>query len=589
FLKTLYTEGLLQFERNQHCWHWQIEVIRARDITSNVVDLLAAKIQQLTPETQHVLKLAACIGNRFDLDTLATVCQQSPSSTLISLQASIQTGLIVPLTDSYKLVLLGVQTQAEVEFKFVHDRIQQAAYSLIPEFDRQQLHYQIGNRLLNHTSSEQQEQHLFDIVNHLNLSLSLLQTPQEQEKVARLNLLAGEKAAESAAYESALKYLQVGLSLLRQETWLQHYDLALALHQAATEAAYLNGNFAQMEQLAETVMQHAATLPDRIKIYEVKMQAYASRTQFLQALEIAIQGLALLGIHFPEPPTPSDIEAAFGETAAKLSGKSIPELIHLPRMINPLTLMAMRLLASANAPAFQAAPMLFPLIILKLVMLSLNYGNTDISALGYGLYGIMLGGIMQQIETSYEFSELALKLLDQFDNPSIRCKTLFVINASVRFRKIHLKETIQPLQEAYQLGITHGDIEFAGYSALHHCDHCFFTGLPLPELKNKLVAYIRSLTQLKELTNADALRAYYQTVLHLTTPSPHPEQLIGTIYDENREIPLLHQANHHKGLFYLYFSKLFLCFLFGKYTEATTAIKLAEPYLDGGRVNAVFP
>ncbi len=592
FIKSLYTENLLKFDRKTGNWQWSMEEIQNLGITDNVVDLMAGKIQKLHEQTQKILKLSACVGNRFDLKTLAYTAELSLQETSKILREAISHGLILPLSNDYKSVEFDVPLPSNnptIEYKFVHDRIQQAAYSLISENESQIVHWQIGQRLLNQTPIEQREEKIFDITNQLNQGRDLIQQQSERDHLAQLNLLAGEKAKASAAYSSALGYFEISLELLEKESWQTQYDLTLNLYSLAAESAYLNGRFYQMEQWANIVLENAKTVVDKIKVYEVKIQAYAGQIQFLEALKIGLQALQTFGVYLPISPTSEDIENAFAQTASKVMGRSIEDLINLPPMTDAVAPLIMQLLISLNAPAYQAAPPLFPLIILQMVNLSIDYGNNDLSAFGYAGYSNILGGIIMDIDSSYEFVKLALNLLDKFPNPLIRCKTTFMANTSIRFRKIHLQETIQPLLDAYQLGIDTGDIEFAGYSILHHCDHCFFTSMPLPKLQRKLLTYIQALHQLEESTNANALKVYQQTVLNLITTSAEPGILIGEIYNETKEVPLLQQANHHKGLFYIYFNKLLLCYYFDQFHQAIENVNKAENYLDGGRVNAVFP
>ncbi|MBD0386902.1 MAG: serine/threonine-protein kinase PknK, partial [Nostoc sp. C3-bin3] len=592
FLKSLYTEGLLEFNHQIKKWQWSIEQIQEQQITDNIVDLMALKIQKLNKKTQEVLQLAACIGNSFDLQTLAFAGELSQRETVQTLKVAIAQGLILPLSNAHKSVELDVPLPSDspaIEYKFVHDRIQQAGYSLIPESERRNFHLQIGKQLLQQSSAQQREQNIFDITNQLNLGKELIQIQSDRDELAQLNLIAGEKAKASTAYNSALRYFQTGLDLLADNCWQTQYDLALALYSLAAETAYLNGRLDQMEQLVSRVLENARTLEAKIKVYEVKIQAYAGQMQFLEALEIGLQSLAELGVDLPVAPTPEEIERSFSNTAHNLEGKRVEDLLYLPPMTDIVASLSIRLLANLMAPAYQAAPTLFPLIILEMVNLSIKDGNHDLSAFAFAAYSNILGSVLLEIETGYQFVQLALKLLDQSSNLLIRCKTLFMANTSVRFRNVHLKETIKPLQDAYQIGIETGDLEFAGYSILHHCDHCFFTDMPLSELEQKLQNYIQVLTQLKESTNVNALKVYQQTVLNLMTTSPTLHLLIGEAYDESKELPLLQQANHHKGLFYLYFNKLFLCYYFQNFLQAVDNANQAENYPSGGRSNAVFP
>ncbi|HYX14596.1 MAG TPA: AAA family ATPase [Nostoc sp.] len=591
FLKSLYTEGLLEFDHQTKKWQWSIELIQNRRITDNIVELMTGKIQKLNEKTQQVLQLSACIGNSFDLETLAFAAELSQREAAQALGVAIAQGLILPMSNAYKSVVLDVPLPGNpaIEYKFVHDRIQQAAYSLIPESERRNAHLQIGKQLLQQASAEQREQNIFDITNQLNLGKELIKIQAEQDELAQLNLMAGEKAKASTAYSSALKYFQIGLDLLADNCWQTQYDLTLALYSLAAETAYLNGDLELMEELVSCVLENTKSLAAKIKVYEVKIQAYCGQMQFLEALAIGLQALEELGVHLPTAPTPEEIQQAFSNTVRTLEGREVEDLFDLPSMTDAIASLSIRLLANLLAPSYQAAPALFPLIILEMVNLSIKYGNHDLSAFAYAAYSNILGSVLLEIETAYQFVQLALKLLEQSSNLLIRCKTLFMANASVRFRNVHLKETIKPLQEAYQIGIETGDLEFAAYSILHHCDHCFFTDMPLSELEQKLESYIQVLTQLKESTNANALKVYQQTVLNLMTTSPTPEVLIGEAYDESQELPLLQQANHHKGLFYLYFNKLFLCYYFENFPQAVDNANQAENYPNGGRSNAVFP
>lgn len=606
FLRALYVEQLLTFDYQRSEWQWSIEEIQQRNITDNVVELLVTKIQRFAQSTQNALRQAACIGNQFDLQTLAFVSYSTSipnesdvvgaevsllQNTTALLKDAVNIGLIIPLNNSYKRIELGIpepDDASRMEYKFAHDRIQQAAYSLNSEAERPALHWQIGQQILHHTPLEQREQRIFDIVNQLNLGIALAQTAERSELV-QLNLLAAQKAKASAAYTAAMQYLNTALTLLPQDSWNTDYDLTLALYTLAAEAAYLNGELKQTEQFAAIVLAHARTLSDQVKIYEVQIQAYGSQMQFLAALEIGLKTLAELGVVLSVSPTQADMESAFAETAALLADKQIQSLIHLPPMTDAIAIQSLRILTHLLAPSYQAAPPLFPFLILKMVNLSVRYGNHELSAFAYAAYANILNCVVLDLDQSYEFVQLGLHLLEQFHNSLIRCKTLFMANCSVRFCKVHVRETIQPLQEAYQLGIESGDIEFAAYSILHHCDHCFFIGMPLAEVERKIADYIEALTQLKESTNTNALRVYQQTIANLTQPSSDPTLLMGAVYDESQELPLLQQANHQKGLFYLYFNKLLLSCHFQDADKAVENADQANRYPDGGRSNAVFP
>ncbi|MBV8887475.1 MAG: serine/threonine-protein kinase PknK, partial [Chroococcidiopsidaceae cyanobacterium CP_BM_RX_35] len=245
-LRFLYQEKLLLFDFDLGYWQWEIKQIQAIEITDNVAELMVDKIQKLPQNTQNILKLAACIGNYFDLNVLAVVLEKSCKTTAEELWEALQSGLILPLNDTYKLVQLMDQfDDLVVRYKFLHDRVQQAAYALIPDEQKKEVHLKVGQLLLKkiHVNRDSLEEHIFDIVNHINIGAELITNQTEREELAQLNLTAGCKAKVSTAYESAVKYLNLGLKLLGNNSWLNQYELTLALYTETVEAEYLSTNF----------------------------------------------------------------------------------------------------------------------------------------------------------------------------------------------------------------------------------------------------------------------------------------------------------------------------------------------------------
>jgi serine/threonine protein kinase len=316
-LKSLYNENLLSFNFNQGCWQWDIQRLKDIDITDNVVELMINQIHKLSLKTQNILKFAACIGDKFTLDVLGIVNQKSLSETAADLWESLQTGLVLPLDQSYKIPLVISTAQNEqltndldtqgafrrveqltIAYKFLHDRVQQAAYALIPDSQKKETHLKIGQLLLQNITPEERKENIFALVNQLNYGTDLLTLESEKYELAELNLIAGQKAKAAAAYESAMRYLKVGLELLAVNSWQNQYELTLALYESGVETAYLNGDFEQMEKWATVVLQQAKTPIDKMKVYEVKIQACMAQVKQLEAIKIGLQALELLGISF---------------------------------------------------------------------------------------------------------------------------------------------------------------------------------------------------------------------------------------------------------------------------------------------------
>jgi len=213
FLKSLYQHALLVFDLKTQQWQWDIDKIAALDIADNVVELMAGKISLFSSETQTALKLGACIGSQFDLKTLSLIGQYSQSDTLSHLWAAIEAGLLLPLDDHYKS--LETTGDKNSRFKFQHDRIQQAAYSLIPEADKSALHLKIGRLLLANTAERDLEEHVFEIVNQLNSGQALITDDEERITLVRLNLQAGNKAKAGTAIHAAINYFSHGYHVVR--------------------------------------------------------------------------------------------------------------------------------------------------------------------------------------------------------------------------------------------------------------------------------------------------------------------------------------------------------------------------------------
>ncbi|MBE8989839.1 AAA family ATPase [Nostoc sp. LEGE 12450] len=572
FLRMLHSENLLTFDAEHLCWQWNIAKIQAQDITDNVVELLLSQLNKLPENTQQILQLAACIGAEFNLDTLAIVCEQSPKAISLDLLVAIQAGLIQPISELDENLLVQ-------EYKFLHDRVQQAAYALTDESQKLGVHLQIGRNLLEKTSPEQLAERLFEIVDQLNYGTELISEQSERNQIVKLNLQAGQKALAATAYEAAFKYFNAGLKLLDGESWQREYGLTLALHSEAAEAAYLSGHFDEMERLVEEVLNRAKTVLDKVKAYDSRIQAWLSRGDPKEALKTGLEVLQLLGISLVEAPSQLDVQAGLEETASRLVGREIEDLIDLPEMIEPVPLAAIYILVSTVGAAFNVSPTLMVLIVCKMVNLSIANGNAIWSLLGYAAYGMMLCGVVQDLELGYRFGKLSLNLAKRLNNKRVNCKTLLMVNFHIIHWKDHLKETFPVLAEAYQSGIESGEFEFASYCAFSLCYYPFFAGQELTELEQQTAIYRKATHQIRRETASIWLAMLQQTILNLRGQSENPSRLVGCIYDEEQALSWAIAVKDGTSLHYFYLNKLILCYLFGEHEQAAKTATLAEQYL----------
>ncbi|MEZ2226111.1 MAG: AAA family ATPase [Microcoleus sp.] len=594
-LQALYQEKLLRFEFDSGNWQWNLEEIQAIGITDkNVVELIASRIEKLPETTQQILKLAACIGNIFTLDVLSVVSKESPTVTASELWPALQSGLVLPLNDAYKIPLVGdwelgdfrllADSRSQISYKFLHDRVQQAAYSLIPDSDKKATHLKIGQLLLQNgghsstsltdrggaapTASELAE-NVFDIVNQLNIGVEFITEKTEKDELAKLNLIAGKKAKASNAYEAAVRYLNAGLELLAADSWQTDYQLTLNLYVAATEAEYLNTNFERSQYLADVVLAQAFSVLDKIKVYEIQIQSYMSQNQMLKAIDTGLRALEILGFFLSEIPP---------EGLAGIKLPQLEELDNIPVMTDEYQLATMRILSVILTPAFAGKPELFPQIIFTMVDLCVKYGHSALGAIAYSWYGLLLAGAVGEIEAGYHSGKLALKLLDQFNAKEFKCKIYHLFNTFVRHWKEHARETIPPLMEAIQSGLETGDLEFSSYNALNCCSCPFLIGEPLENVNVKQIKYLELSLKLKQNISSELLSIWGQIILNLIGKSESKSQLIGDRFNEVESLPRLQATNNYMSLFTVYFAKMLLSYLFKESEQALASASLAAEY-----------
>lgn len=578
FLQSLYTEQLLKFDTHAKAWSWNLEQIVTMSITDNVVELMTQKIQRLSESAQKNLQLSACIGNQFDLQTLSIINEKSQKETANELWDTIQAGLILPVGDNYKFIQTAQdENKLKVTYKFAHDRIQQAAYFLIPEQDKQAVHWKVGQLLLENTPQHVLRQRIFDIVNQLNFSIEAINVQLERDKVAQLNLIAGKKAKASSAWETAWNYLRIGRNCLSADSWTLQYDLTLELYVEAVEVASSCGKFDEMEKLASLVLQQATSLLDKVKVYEVKIQGYTAQNKPLEAIETALSVLKMLGIRLPKKPNKIDILLKLVRTKLNFVGKRIEDLIQLPEMTDPYKLAAMRILSDVAAAVYFAVPELFPIIVFEQVNLSLKYGNTATSSYAYATYGLILSGeVVGDIESGYQFGQLALRLVEKFNAKELKGRTLFIVNFFIKHWKEHLKETINPLLDAYLIGLETGNLEYAAYSINAYSHHSYILGKELPILEREMTMYANALKQVGQETGFYYIQLNRQVVLNLMGQAEDKCRLIGESYDEDKMLPIHLEANTQNICHSLYFYKIFLGYLFQDYQQAFKYTSLIE-------------
>ncbi|BAZ04741.1 AAA family ATPase [Calothrix sp. NIES-3974] len=582
FLKALQEDGYIRFNIQRGYWECDITQVNALSLTNDVVEFMTWQLQKLPPQTQRVLKFAACVGNQFDLETLGVICEETATEVATALWKALQEGLILPTTQVYKFFQDIDSVAAEIpnpQYRFLHDRVQQAAYCLIPEGEKQTTHLQIGQLLQRNLSDSVREEKLFEIVGHWNLAADLITDLQERENLVRLNLAAGKKARNSAAYASARNFFQTGIKLLSGDCWDNQYELTLDLYISAAESAYLNADIAEMELMANQVLNSARTPLDRVKIYEIQINVLTAQGRMLEAIATGRDILAQLGVEFATTSDQSLLNQILQTLSQQLHGKQVEELANLPLMEEPRVIAAIDILSKLFPPTIQGAPHLLPLLALTMVNLSVQFGNTYLSVVGYVLYGLVLSAFNREVETGYRFGKLALTLLERFHQKTASAAVLSIFGFFIQHHKEHLRTTISIFQQGYQAGMETGDFVYVSYNILSYFDCKLFAGVELDSWYGEIAAYQQVLREVKQDLALAHLGMRVQTANNLLHLVKQPDCLRGEAYDETVMIPKSRQNQELTAIAFVYTFKLYLAYLWGNYSAAVEYITQVQQYI----------
>ncbi|MSP59687.1 MAG: GAF domain-containing protein [Myxococcales bacterium] len=493
FLTSLAGRKLLAFDPDLGRWSWSLERIREEAITDNVATLMAEKIRSLQPDAQRVVRLGACIGASFDLRLLSAIAAGPAQRTAAELWEAVQAGLILPVGAAYKYVPTDgagelTDDQLGTRYRFVHDRVQEAAYALSDEETRRDVHLKIGRLMLAWTPTEERPARIFDIVNQLDLAIDRVTDPGERIEVARLNLAAGVRAKSSTAYAAAGKYLEVGTSLLAEESWQNDYDLSFALYRHRSECDYLLGRFEAAEAGFDRVLKQARSKGEQRDIYSLKMSLSQSRFQFPEALRAGYDGLRVYGI---EVPPDDGLKAAFGQEFATLqahmAGRTIASLADLPDAQDPDHKGRGRMLSELIHFGAYVNPDLFAYLSAKLINISIEQGNTPGSATGYFGHAMILGAAFGDYASSDQFGRVALAVSERLDDLSARAAVHFFYGMFIDPWRNPIRTLFSFIEKSYVEALESGNLSFVGLSGMQMILMGFIAGDELHGLHDRSV------------------------------------------------------------------------------------------------------
>ncbi|MEG4320034.1 MULTISPECIES: AAA family ATPase [unclassified Microcoleus] len=595
-LKYLHQKSWLRFDPQAAEWQWDIQHIESQGISENVVDLMVNKIQILSTATQRILQLAACIDNQFSLDILSVASGKSWSQTAQDLWEALQVGLILPVGNTYRipqvfepeeLEKLG-KTAPDVCYKFMHDRVQQAAYAMIPDADKESVHLAIGRLLLQGSSEGERQERIFDIVNHLNFARGLICELNQLYELAELNLQAGKTAASASAFETALTFFQSGCNSLPAQSWEDNYALTWALHLALGEAEYLNGKNDEALVIFDLILPKTRTLLERCQVNELKMTCLRMKNDLPAAYRLGIETLQLLGIEFEAYPDDAYLLRELAKTKAMI-GESIADLADLPTLTDPLQLAAHRILKELYPIAYFTSPNAPFLCAMKLVQATIEHGNCRISAFGYIVYSFTLIVKYGEIDTGCTVGELGLNLYECWDAKELGA-CIFVTWGALTLHHIkYIDESKLFLIKSFNSGLETGAYQWSGYAAANYLVICFFGN----ETLQKSAAIIDEFLPVLEKIDRNML-AYFllnkQAIYQLTCPADtavNPPSFI----DEQSLLELAEASADLGASFTVYLYRLTVANWFGEVDIALEYANIGAEFLafaTGGFSTPVF-
>jgi len=484
-LTELAEERLIRHDAHGTSWHWNVDRIRAKPHSDNVVDFMVAKLQRLPDGTRDLLKLLACMGSLAHSKTLQ-IAYDGPRERLEN-----------ALLDARRADLI---MRVDGSYKFLHDRIQEAAYSLIEEGRRAATHVRIGRMLLAHLTKDEIADQLFDIVNQLNHGVAIVSDdgqdrrtaelagcvnlftePDERLRIASLNLQAGRRAKSSTAYASACRHLTAGIVLLGSAGWEKTYELAFGLHLEQAECEFLSGSPEVAARLIAELLERAASNADRAAVYRLKIVLHVMRSEYQCAVESALLCVRLFGIEMSAHPSNEQVKTAYDEVWHNLGGRSIESLIDLPLMSNVDMLAAVAILSDLSAPAHVTDVNLMRLNTCYLVNLSLKFGTTSATTFGFAWFGVLLGPVFHRYGEGYRFGELAVRLAQKHGFLAHKAKSQLA-KSLLAFWSQNITTAVDLTAAAYQAALDTGDYTFACYSHNYRVETLLARGDHLDEV-----------------------------------------------------------------------------------------------------------
>ena len=546
FIHALWRNKIFQFDTREQVWNFNVKEIASFHATENVIEFILLTLKDLSPECLKLLQYASCLGNTFLIHNLSTLLQLSDDHCVHLLQEAFQKGL--------------VSREDSGLYQFIHDRIQESFYKQLTDPQRKYMHYTIGNNMLTIYGRSPQAETLFEITRQLNLGGDHLPI-SERFNLILLNYKCGQKAKEKAAFAPALEYFKKGIEALHPDDWHSQYELLLSLYANGAESAAIAGERSCSESWANEVISQGRNIHDKLKGYEVKLNILNENNEMLQAVDLLLRLLKQLGFPITRNPPKLVILAELIRTKRMLWSKKGQSILDLPKMTDENASAFMKLSARCTTSIFSAAPEILPLIIFKQVQLSVKYGNSLYSPVGYAAYGFALSSIMGEHERGFYFGEMATRLAKINDSAEVQAKVMTMFYGFLAYWKKDIRDSIPALRQAYTIGRETGDLLYASFATTFHSSLLFFTGEKLQKVEKIMQEDSIVINKMNQDLVYIVSENQRQLVHNLTTASDAGPFITGNEASEQDFVQKLLVKKDAATLFDFYVYKLILAYL----------------------------
>ncbi|MBK9270042.1 MAG: AAA family ATPase [Saprospiraceae bacterium] len=575
-LKTLHRDQMIEYQDAIQQWVIHHEKFQFVQASGNVLDILKGKIKKLPEHTLEVLQVAACFGFHFDLKAISDCLYLSPSLVLERLQPAIEQELIIPTNENFLLVTGDSDFKAK--FRFQHDSLMETVLEASDPSRIPHIHHFAALSKLKSLSAPDVEDQLLEIVNHYNQALPLILDPEERQSLIEFNLRAGIKAQGSMAYNTALGYFKSGIDLLDQESWKEQYDTSYKLYYGLAQNSYQLGQLKDAEYSIQVLLQNVENDFDKAYVLALKSRQYTTLGKTEDAIREGVKGLKLLGISMAENPGQLSVLGEILSIKWKMRGKTAAQLLEHKRMDQKEKTLAAKLLTEIGPAAYiLGRENLYALTSLKVVQLSLEYGNCPESSFAYTAYGAVLGEAFGDYKACDDFGQLAVDLNVRLESLEYRCRVIAAYGVLMFHRKNHLKGTTEWFRKGIEAGYASGDLFFLGYCVVNS----IYWNNSLP-LKKSLEEQLKNIPLLKEINFADASATSQIQICvtkNLLGQTDSNSSLSYQDFDENVLLDDMVKRRYASGIAMYYIAKAEICFLYGQYEEGLNFIQKSEPLL----------